>query len=132
MYNIVPRFYTSPSHIQWIPINFPLCRPAQEIKPNNDRNDVGKPAPPRPSAAMASLFLVARDHLSVEHARATRAPSCAQPILLALLHSLPLPLPPLPSVSMPSPVPLPCLLLPDCSFLLFTPSTTTHPLSLLD
>ena len=46
MYNRLPRFYTSPSHIQWIPINFPLCRPAQEIKPNNDRNDVGKPAPP--------------------------------------------------------------------------------------
>ena len=46
--------------------------------------------PPPASLARASLFLVARDHLSVEHARATRAPSCAQPILLALLHSLPL------------------------------------------
>ena len=96
VFNRLPRFYTSPSHIQWIPINFPLCRPAQEIKLNNDRNDVGKPAhppAPAPRPAMASLFLIARDHLSVEHARATRAPSCAQPILLALLHSLPLLLP---------------------------------------
>ena len=57
--------------------------------------------PPPASLARASLFLVARDHLSVEHARATRAPSCAQPILLALLHSLPLLLPLLPQFPSP-------------------------------
>ena len=48
--------------------------------------------PPHPSIP---LLLGARDHWSAPHARGTRAASCAQPILLALLHSPPQPLTPL-------------------------------------